>query len=275
MNMKVIDIHTHIYPDAISAKATKALGEFYDFIVEGGGTYADIEREAESTKGQKYEMAGFLFLAVATSAHQVPKVNDFVAHEAALSRSHGYFTKAFGGMHQDIEDFEGEIARCESMGLHGIKIHPDIQRFDLLDERMYRLCEVMEGRMTLFLHIGDYREEYQYSNPKKLAKLMDAFPRLEVVAAHFGGYTCWDGQSDCLFGRDNIYFDLSSALWAMTPEKARELIDKCGRDRVMYGSDYPVKTLHNYLDLFDRLGLDDSLAEDILYNNAMRFLADK
>ena len=36
---KIFDVHTHTYPEKIAAKAVKNLGEFYDFVPEGDGTY--------------------------------------------------------------------------------------------------------------------------------------------------------------------------------------------------------------------------------------------
>lgn len=272
LRYKVFDIHTHTYPEAISQKAVSSLGKFYNFEVHGKGTYADLAEQANNTKGRDIEFAGFLLFSVATNAHQVNKVNDSIAALAEKARSEGFEAVGFAGMHQDYEDYEGEIKRCEDMGLRGVKIHPDIQRMDLESKEMYRLCEIMEGRLPLFLHMGDDRAEYRYSEPKKLAKLLERFPRLEVVAAHFGGYKAWDEAEEYLYGRPNVWYDLSSALWAMTPERARELIDKCGHDRVMFGTDYPVCSLDEYVDLFMKIELDDSVRADIFYNNAHRFL---
>jgi predicted TIM-barrel fold metal-dependent hydrolase len=174
-------------------------------------------------------------------------------------------------MHQDFEDFSAEIDRCEAMGLSGIKIHPDIQRMDIGSAEMYRLCELLESRMPLFLHMGDNRPEYRYSEPRKLARLVRRFPRLEVIAAHFGGYRAWDEAEQYLYGFDNIWYDLSSALWAMSPEKACRLIHACGAGRVMFGTDYPVMRPAEYFSLFMQIELDEQERRDILYNNAKRF----
>ena len=119
---KIIDMHTHTYPPAISERACEALGRFYDFPIQGRGTYEDLEQEAKETG-----VCGFLLFSVATNAHQVPKVNDSIAALAEYSRSRGFTTFGFAGMHQDYPDFAGEIARCRTMGLRGVKIHPDIQ----------------------------------------------------------------------------------------------------------------------------------------------------
>ena len=137
---------------------------------------------------------------------------------------------------------------------------------------MYELCEIIEGRMPLYLHMGDPRPEYRFSEPKKLAKLLDRFPKLEVAAAHLGGYGAWDEAERELAGRPNVWFDTSSSLWAMTPERAVELIHAYGSDRVMYGTDYPIKEQSDELSRFFKLDLTEKEREDILYNNAKRFL---
>jgi predicted TIM-barrel fold metal-dependent hydrolase len=146
---------------------------------------------------------------------------------------------------------------------------------DIESSEMYHLCELLEGRMPLFLHMGDNRAEYRYSEPRKLARLMSCFPRLEVIAAHFGGYQAWDEAERYLYGLPNIWYDLSSALWAMSPEKAKRLIHGCGTDRVMFGTDYPVMRLGDYISLFMKIGLDETERQDIVYNNAKRFLTKK
>ncbi len=266
---KIIDIHTHTYPPAISERACEALGRFYDFPIQGKGTYDDLEQEAKETG-----VCGFLLFSVATNAHQVPKVNTSIAELAALSRSHGFETVGFAGMYQDYPDFEGELDRCQAMGLAGVKIHPDIQRVDIDDPKMLRLCAILQERkLPLFLHMGDNRPEYRFSEPKKLTHVLDRFPDLRVVAAHFGGYQAWDEAEQYLWGRENVWYDCSSALWAMDAEEAERCIRGCGVDRVMFGTDYPVYSLANYLDLFMKIRLTEEERRAILYDNAKAFLA--
>lgn len=264
---KIIDAHTHIYPAAIAAKAGVNLGHFYNFVVQGEGTYDALEQT-----GKESHVAGYFLLAVATNAHQVQKVNDHLAQTVALSRANGFETIGFGGMHQEYPDFASEVDRCLAMGLTGIKLHPDIQRMDLESKETMALCEIIEGRAPLFLHVGDERPEYQYSAPRKVAKLLKRFPNLTVIAAHFGGYKAWEEAEAELFGAPNVWYDTSSALWAMTPEYAGELIEKCGTDHVMFGTDYPVYDVGPYLELFDRIELTPEVRQAVLYGNAHRFM---
>ena len=268
MSNKIIDTHVHFYPDAIAERAVDALGKFYDFVPEGKGTGNDYIESAKAAG-----VSGFFVFSVATTAHQVERINDFISGCVKSSREQGFDTYGFAAMHQDYADVEKEIERCIDLGHVGIKIHPDIQRFDLLDERFYKICEIAEGRLALCLHIGDSREEYQYSSPLKLKKVLDDFPKLKIIAAHLGGYMNWSVAKEHLWDRENLWYDLSSVLWS---EIDRDLLHECIRDfapdRVMFGSDYPVSKPDNYLKLFDKLDLNDELREKILYKNAYSFL---
>lgn len=263
---KVFDIHTHVYPEKIAAKAVENLGNFYEFKVEGDGTYTMLENAAKENG-----VVGFLLFSVATNAHQVERVNSYIAESVENSRARGFETVGFAGMHQDFPDFAAELDRIESLGLKGVKIHPDIQGVDIDDPRMLKLYSLCEGRLPIYFHMGDNRPQYQFSQPEKLRKIMKMFPRLEVVAAHLGGYQSWE-SAKILADLDNIWFDTSSALWAMTPEKAKEMIDILGAKRVMFGTDYPVKMPDEEIARLLAIDLSEEKREDIFYNNAKRFL---
>ena len=269
---KIFDIHTHIYPEAIASKAIDNLNKFYDFDkyynfkAAGLGTVDDL-----ISHGLEDGLCGALTLCVATNPRQVEAVNNFVAEQISLRSSDKFKLVGFGCMHQDFPDIEKEVERLRSIGLKGIKIHPDIQGVDIDDKRLMPLYEMIEGKMPVYFHIGDNREEYKFSDPLKLAKIKKRFPRLEVVAAHLGGYSVWE-QVGSIIDLDSIWFDTSSALWAIDSELARKLIRELGVKRVMFGTDYPVAYAKTELELVDKLELDKDELEDIFYNNAKRFL---
>ncbi len=264
---KNFDIHTHIYPEKISQKATVNLGKFYDFNVDGLGTYADLENVGAASGTE-----GFLILGVATNKNQITSVNDFIADTVNLSRSRGFKTVGFMGIHQDCEDMAAALDHAVSVGLKGIKIHPDIQGVDIDDRRLLELYSLVEGKMPIYFHMGDNRPQYQFSTPAKLVKILEMFPRLEVVAAHLGGYQVWEDAYPLLAGRENVWYDTSSALWAMTAEYADKLISKLGTERLMFGTDYPVKTTAEELARVEALTLTEKQLDDVLWNNAARFL---
>lgn len=264
---KVFDIHTHTYPEAISEKAVTSLGKFYNFVPEGKGTYADMEASASACN-----VRGFLLFSVATNAHQVEKVNSTIAALAEKSRGEGYLTVGFAGMHQDYPDFAAEINRAEKLGLQGVKLHPDIQGIDIDDPKLLPLYALLEGRMPVYFHIGDDRPQYRFSEPKKLRRVLDMFPKLEVVAAHLGGYKATDEAIEYLAGHPNVWYDTSSALWYLSTEEAERIIGKLGHERIMFGSDYPVMYPASDFARFMKITMNDAQREDILWNNAVRFL---
>ena len=264
--MKIFDVHTHIYPDAIAERAVAALDKFYEFVSDGKGTYDDL---AASSK--KNGVSGFLLLCVATNARQIHRVNESIISAVKRGREDGFEAYAFGGMHP-CDNMEEEIEFCINNGLSGIKIHPDIQGVDIDDKRLYPLYEMANGRFPIYFHSGDDRPQYKFSTPEKLARILKEFPKLVVVAAHLGGYMVNDEAIEYLRGNDRVWYDTSSALWAMTMERADEIISALGVEHMMFGTDYPVKYPDTELPRFYRLKLTDKEREDVLYNNAMSFL---
>ena len=265
--MKVFDIHTHTYPEAIADRAVESLGRFYDFVPEGRGTYADLSAHAPAC-----DVRGFLLFSVATNAHQVEKVNSTIAALAEKSRGEGYTTVGFAGMHQDFPDFEGEMKRAYDMGLRGVKLHPDIQGIDIDDPKLLPLYDMLQGWMPVYFHIGDDRPQYRFSEPKKLRRVLDMFPKLEVVAAHLGGYKASEEAIEYLSGHERVWYDTSSALWYLSTAEAERIISRLGHERVMFGSDYPVMYPASDLERFMKIPMTAAQREDILWNNAMRFL---
>jgi len=271
---KIIDAHTHIYPEAIAEKACVNLENFYefhkyyDFAVEGKGLYSDLEAQ-----GAANDVCGFVLLAVATNPHQVVKVNNSLAEVVKYSQSRGFETVGFAGMHQDYPDMAEEVLRCKELGFKGIKIHPDIQGVDIDSEKLFPMYEVLEENgMFFYPHMGDFRAEYRFSEPKKLAKILNKYPKLKVIAAHFGGYMAFEEAKEYLYGNQNVWYECSSALWALTPEDATRIARECGTDRLFFGTDYPVMRCERYLGYFDKLELTEAEREDILYNNVKKVL---
>jgi hypothetical protein len=170
-----------------------------------------------------------------------------------------------GTMHPDLDNIDSEIDRIISMGLRGIKLHPDFQEFNIDDESMMPIYGAAAGKLPILIHMGD--EVKTSSRPKRLARVLDLFPDLTVIAAHLGGYQMWDESLEYLAGR-NVYFDTSSSLFCLDKEKAVEIIRRHGVEKVLFGTDYPMWTHEDELERFDNLGLSEDERRLILYKNA-------
>ena len=258
--MHFIDIHTHIYPDMVAEKAAQSIRDFYKIGDTMNGTVQML-----LDRGGQVGIEKFVALPVAIRADRVQSINNFI-HQQTLE--HDCFV-GFGTVHADMEDIPGEVERIIGMGLRGIKIHPDCQKFDIDDPKLFPLYDAIQGRIPIILHMGDQR--YSHSHPARLRHIMDEFPKLEVIAAHFGGYTVYETARQELQDT-NCIMDVSSSLMFMEPGVAEKYINLYGAERLAFGTDYPlwdpVKEVQRFLDL----KITPEQKEQIAWKTAKEFL---
>lgn len=258
---KIIDFHCHVFPGTVAQKATDNVGRYYGLAMHGNGTAANLVRNAKGIN-----VKSFLVHSSATKAAQVESVNNFIA---GYVKNNNMFI-GFGSMHKEYEHIEEEMKRMKSIGLSGLKLHPDFQGFVIDEQDMLKIYEIAEYfNMPLLFHVGD--ENTDASSPKRLSKILDIFPKLRVVAAHMGGYSAWDEAIDCLYGK-NLYFDTSSTMHKVPYERMREMIYMHGADKILFGSDYPIQTTPEAYEDILKLRLPDEDMEKILHKNAEKFL---
>jgi len=255
--MSAFDMHVHIFPDKIADKAVKAIGRFYeDFHMEGDGTVASAIRlmdEAGITRCAAH--------SVATTAHQVESINEFVMD---AWKKYPDRILPFAAMHPGVENPVQTAEAIINAGFCGIKLHPEIQGFDIDAPEVLDMLAPFAGRIPVLVHAGDYR--YDNSSPERIKHVMRVHPSLRLVCAHLGGWTVWEEAAHSLPG-ENIWVDTSSALFALTPERAAEIIRSYGVDRVIYGTDYPMWSHITEMQRFNRLPLTDAEREKILWTN--------
>ena len=259
--MKIIDIHTHIYPDKIARKATDSVRDFYQ--IDGGGMDGTVEMLR--SRGSQAGISQYVVLPVSNTPSHVRSINDFIVTQAAL---HDDFI-GFGTLHAEMEGLTDELERIMALGLHGVKMHPDSQCFAIDDPRLFPVYEAMEGRLPVMLHMGDPR--YNFSHPVRLKRVLQLFPRLEVIAAHFGGYSMYHTARELLWDTDCV-FDVSSSLMFMEQGVAEKYINSYGAERMAYGTDYPLWDPVKEVDRFLQLKLTDDQIDQILHKTAERIL---
>jgi predicted TIM-barrel fold metal-dependent hydrolase len=256
----IVDFHAHVFPDAIAQKASDSIANFYQMPTRYDGTVSALLQA-----GAEAGIDHFVVHAVATSPRQTESVNDFIA---GACRAHPCLT-GFAAIHPDQPDIQAEVDRALGMGLKGVKIHSDMQRVNLDDPRLMALYEILQGRALLLAHAGDNR--FDFSAPRRLARVLDNFPRLVVIGAHFGGWSLWEEALEALGGRD-IHVDCSSSLYALTDAQIRKLVRGYGAERVLFGSDYPMWNSAAEIRRLRASGLTDGELSLILGDNARRLL---
>ncbi len=260
---KVINSHCHIYPEKIASKAVAGIRDFYDLDMSLNGKLDDMIRD-----GSSVGVTHYLVHSVATTPKQVSSINEFISE--SVKAYPGMFT-GFGTLHPDSEDIQGDFDYLIELGLKGVKLHPDFQQFAMNEERAFRIGEVVSaGDVPMLVHCGDFR--YNYSNPEQIRPFLEKFPEITFIGAHFAGWSVWEEATEKLSGYENLYVDLSSSLYALSPETALELIHAYGSDRVLWGTDYPMWEASSEMEYFNKIDLTENERRQILYDNAAKLL---
>ncbi len=260
---KIIDSHCHVYPDKIAEKAAAGTGNFYHLPPSLDGKVSTLIQH-----GIAAGIDHFIIQSVATTPKQVSSINHFIAE--AVANGDGRFT-GLGTLHPDSDNMKENVDEILQLGLKGVKLHPDIQGIGINDPRMHKIYELCEGRLPILMHTGDHR--YDFSNPNQMKPVLEKYPNLTVIGAHFGGWSIWSEATEQLKDYPNFYVDCSSSLYAISPQTAKELIAAYGTHRVLFGTDYPLWEPKTELERFMQIDLTDKEREDILYNNAVRLFS--
>ncbi|MBQ3219554.1 MAG: amidohydrolase family protein [Clostridia bacterium] len=261
--MEIIDAHAHIYPQKIAEKATVTIGKFYDIKMEmPAGTAEQLIED-----GKRAGVTRYVVHSVATTAHQVRSINEFIKKEMD---EHEEFI-GFMTLHQDLteEEIEKEVDWCIKNGFKGVKLHPDFQKFYIDGEDAEKFYRVIGDRLPILFHTGDDR--YEYSKPKRLVTMAKKYPNVKFIAAHFGGYRCWKDVGFYV-GLDNVYFDTCSSLTFISKETARDIIDLLGADKFFFGTDFPMWDAEKELERFNAIEMTNEERKMILSENIKKLL---
>ncbi len=261
--IRIIDAHTHVFPDKIAVKASESIGRFYDIPMNRDGR---IDTLVQLSTNCCIERS--VIFSTATRADQVQAINTFIADTV---RQNPRFI-GLGTMHPglSLQAIRDEVRRLLSLGLKGIKLHPDFQSLYFDAEDMMPIYEqVLENGLCLVVHAGDHR--HPYSHPARIAAVARRYPALPIVAAHMGGWSQWTIGHQLLEPLSNVLVDTSSTMRFIPVEEMMRLIGVFGTDRILFGSDYPMWDPSDELDRFLALPLGESERKAILYDNAARF----
>ena len=261
---RIIDVHTHVFPDALAPSAIPALiaaaegslTAYYDGTVSG--LVALMDREDISVSVTQ---------PVATRPDQVASINDWAATTASEQ------IVPFGAMHPALGNPAEEIERMASLGLKGFKLHPEHQAFAPHDPNMAEVYEAaVRHRMIIFFHAGaDVIHPTIHGTPESFAEVIDGYPEVTIVLAHLGGFREWLGVAKHLAGRD-VWLDTAYTMGHLPDSEFVALVRAHGADRVLFGSDGPWTDPRREIDHLSGVGLTDEEIEAILGGNAERLL---
>ncbi len=260
-----IDIHTHAFPDEIAPRAIEALSKCSGVAPNTDGTLAGLADSMRRAGIDKSVVA-----PIATKPAQVASINRWSAES---NRGHDDII-CLGTLHPDQDDWRPDIEGLVGDGIPGIKLHPDYQLFFVDDARVIPMYRALaDAGLFLLFHAGvDIGlPPPVHCTPDRLARVLDAIPDLTVIAAHMGGYKCWDDVERYLAGRD-LFFDTCYTFADLGADRMTALIKAHGPERVLFGTDSPWTDQAAELANIRSLELDPTEIDAILGGNAQRLL---
>ncbi len=167
-------------------------------------------------------------------------------------------------------------------GVKGFKFHPNLQAFFPNDPGAYPLYEVIaDAGLPALFHSGHsgigtgvpggggFR--LKYSNPMCIDDVAADFPTLQIVLAHPSFPWQDEAISVCLH-KQNVWIDLSGWSPKYFPPQLVRYANTQLRDRVLFGSDFPLITPDRWLADFEEAPFKDEVRPLILKDNAARLL---
>jgi uncharacterized protein len=234
MSISILANHAHVFPHAVNQ----------------GGT---IERLLELLDACGIDQA-ICFAPFATQVEAVEsQPNAWLARELKKhDRLYGFGTIDF--RRADVKDQVREIA---DLGFRGLKLHPNIQRFDILSPLALQVYAAAE-ELGLFItfHTGVHHYRIDHYRVTKFDEVAYNFPKLRMSLEHVGGYSFFDEATAVIFNnipfppvpgrKGHVFGGLTSVctpdyvrFWYMPPERLRELLLQVGAEHLIFGLDFP------------------------------------
>ncbi|OGV39622.1 MAG: hypothetical protein A2020_02850 [Lentisphaerae bacterium GWF2_45_14] len=262
--MRIIDFHTHYFPDKIVERAMSSLSNTSGLKPFSDGTLAGL---VSTMKIAGIEFA--LNLPLATNAESTMGLNAW----AAKSNNAPVFT--LGSIHPDCQDADNIADFVKRSGLRGIKMHPEYQRFNVLEKRLEKIWEsCINHELFVVIHAGAdiaFKPPFM-SCPEDFAELYLRYPKLNMVIAHCGSWGMWEAAEKSLAGRVPFYLDLSFTPGMLDDDSLMRMIKTHGADRIIFGTDSPWREQKEEVRKVNALPLSGKEKSLIFFENAAKLL---
>jgi len=265
---------------------------------------------AAGAPSQRLEEMAKYFRADDVAAHTVPSIAEYYRSRRMAAVVFGVDTVADGDSpgkpsNEEIAELAAEhadvlipfasvdpargadaVARARRLAgggvVRGFKFHPNLQGFFPDDRAVYPLYEVLQehGMVALF-HSGHTGVgagtrggggvRLKYSNPMHVDDVAVDFPDLKIILAH-PSFPWQDEALSVALHKPNVHIDLSGWSPKYFPPSLVQHANTLLKNKVLFGSDFPVITPDRWLADLDRTEIRESVRPLILKDNAVRLL---
>ncbi|MBR2572072.1 MAG: amidohydrolase family protein [Clostridia bacterium] len=259
----LLDFHTHAFPDSVAPRAMAAMSK------NGGALHPALDGTIGALKASmERNDARCVLLPVATNPDKLFSVNRWVLEQASER------VIPFGGVHPFARDAVETLDWLTAHGVRGIKLHPEYQRFDPGDERLFPFYREIgrRGLITVF-HAGCDPAYMPPAllRPDVIERILPYFGGAPVVAAHLGGYLMWDAVAR-MTPAANLYLDTAYLHGRVIRPQMEAIIARFGVGHILFGSDSPWDDTGSEFGLVESLDLSHEEKQRILHQNGESLL---
>lgn len=266
----IIDFHTHIFPDKIAQTTINALAKN-----SGSTPYTDGTVQGMLNALDRANADIAVTLPVLTKASQFDSITRFAIAVNEQFKNSNRKLISFGGMHPDCDNVDEKLAYLKSVGIKGIKIHPDYQSTYIDDDRYINIIKCAKKYdLIVITHAGidcGYIGQPVRCSIDRALKVIEEVDYEKFVLAHFGGNKLWDEVLEKIAGK-NVYLDTAVTLQEIKKETFLKIVEKHGADKILFATDCPWSDIKGDFEKLMTFDLDKQTIDKITHKNALKLL---
>ncbi len=260
---RVIDFHTHAFPDYIAERAVPALAREGNVAARLNGTITELIASMDR--------AGIDISVVCSIATRPTQFDGIFAWSQAIRSSR---IIPLPSVHPEDPGMPDKIRLISEEGFSGIKMHAYYQDFFLDEERLFPLYEeLLQRKLFVVMHTGfDIAfPRIRRADPRRVLRVMERFPGLKLITTHLGGWDDWQQVETLLAGKP-VYMDISFTATCIDDAHMRSIIMNHPGDCILFGTDSPWRDQLESIEHLRSLHLPEALEAKILWGNAAQLL---
>jgi len=274
-----IDVHTHAWKSALAVEdarteSQEAMGRYFRYQPQ----HATVPEMAEMYR--KLKMAFVVFTV--DSLKRPRKITNEEIAELAHKNADVAIPFASIDPHRGAEGVKAAKRLIADYKVKGFKFHPSEQEFSPNDRLAYPLYEaIAEAKLPALFHTGQTGVgagtpggggiRLKYSNPMLLDDVAADFPDMPIVLAH-PSFPWQEEALSVATHKPQVYIDLSGWSPKYFPPILVQYANTLLKDKILFGSDYPVMTPERWMADFDKLQIKPEVRPLIMKMNAAKLL---
>jgi predicted TIM-barrel fold metal-dependent hydrolase len=279
-NLIAIDVHTHAWKSALRVDDTltesqEAMGRYFRYQPQ----HQTVPEMADMYR--KLKMAFVVFTVDGEKGASRGITNEEIAE---LAHKHADVAIPFASInpHRGADGVKQARRLIKDFRVKGFKFHPSVQEFFPNDHLAYPLYEaIAEAKLPALFHTGQTGVgagthggggiRLKYSNPLHLDDVAADFPDMPIILAH-PSFPWQEEALSVATHKPQVYIDLSGWSPKYFPPILVQYANTLLKDKILFGSDYPVMSPEKWVEEFERLPIKPEVRPLIMKQNAARLL---